>query len=105
MARRLLVVLLLAMFAAPTMPAQTAIAEDRPVADHQIAAAEGVLAQQRQIACAPLAQDDPGDFTALNALTQLWSQGQASVIWANSPRVIAAATHHILPPLRGPPAV
>ncbi|WP_322892334.1 MULTISPECIES: hypothetical protein [unclassified Yoonia] len=98
-------VLLLALCAAPTMPAQLLSGTDRPVADSQITAIDGVLIQQRQLLRAPLGQDDLTDFIAPVAVPETSPTGRVSVIWSASARANRAASHNILPPLRGPPAV
>jgi hypothetical protein len=105
MVGRLLLLVVLAMFAVPTAPIQMAISGDHPVADSNTPSVNGALAKQRQLARAPLSQDDPDDLTAPITQANAWLAGPAFVIWSTSTRSILVANHHILPPLRGPPLV
>jgi hypothetical protein len=105
MVERFFVLLVLAMFAVPTAPIQTANSGDQPFADSKTSSANGAQGQQRQLARAPLPQEDPDDLAAPITQTEAWPAGSAAVIWAISPRSILVANHHILPPLCGPPVV
>lgn len=95
-------VLLLAVHAIPAGLGQKTIAADRPVALSQISVADGVLTQQRHLARAPLAQDDPADLAAPPRTTLIRSDDLSNLIWAASP-TIRNASPAILPPSRGPP--
>jgi len=97
-------VLLLAVHAIPTGAGQKNIAVDRPVAQSQISVADGVLTQQRHLARAPLAQDDPADFGPPPRPTLIRFNHLSNLIWTASPE-IRDASPAILPPSRGPPVV
>ncbi|WP_322892159.1 MULTISPECIES: hypothetical protein [unclassified Yoonia] len=97
-----LLVLVLSLLAVPAGSGQNAGTADRPVAISQISVADAVLTHQRHLIRAA-AFDDGTDFMQPAARAAKRATDGAVLIRPQAPGVILAASHIVLPPLRGPP--
>ncbi|MBM2294436.1 hypothetical protein JQX09_21150 [Sulfitobacter pseudonitzschiae] len=97
-----LLLLLLSLLAVPGGTGQKASTDDCPVAINQISVSDAVLTQQRHLIRAT-AFDDGTDFLTPDTRAAKRALDGAVLFRPQAPGVIPAASHIILPPLRGPP--
>ena len=97
-----ILLLLLSLLAVPAGSGQKASTADRPVALSQISVADAVLTQQRHLIRATGFDDGIDFLTPASRATERAPDG-AVVVQPHAPAMIPAASHTILPPLRGPP--
>ncbi|MDM7459419.1 MAG: hypothetical protein P3W94_008745 [Paracoccus sp. (in: a-proteobacteria)] len=102
---RLLVVLALVLFGLPRVHADGMAANAGPTAQSQIEQALGIPSAQRHLLRAQLPDDTSTDAVVPGAGVQAWPSRSAAMISPAPHQSYPPIAIHILPPVRGPPAV